>query len=148
MKSGYLLALLSLVPSLALADIYKVVDADGHVTYSSSPIKGGKKIVTTPSNPTSPGRSNQAAPSRPSASPQDFPKVNQETQKGRDESRRKILADELKTEEGLLAEASQNLKAGEAIQPKNNEKLKELTGQVDLHQRNINALKIELSKLK
>lgn len=146
MKTGYLFALLSLVPSLALADIYKAIDADGHVTYSSSPMKGAKKIVVTPGNLS--GRSAQAAPSRSAASPQDFPRVNQETQRGRDDSRRKILEDELKTEEGLLVEANQSLKTGETTQPKNAEKLKGLTSEVDLHQRNINALKIELSKLK
>jgi len=30
------------------ADIYKAVDTSGHVTYSSAPIKGGKKIILEP----------------------------------------------------------------------------------------------------
>jgi len=48
MKLGYLLAMMSLCPLLAHAEIYKAVDADGHVTYSSTPIKGGKKITLEP----------------------------------------------------------------------------------------------------
>lgn len=133
--------LLCLVPSLAVADIYKSVDADGHVTYSSAPLRGGKKVVLTPLPAMS-------TPSRSAATPQDFPKVDKETQKGRDSMQRKVLDDELKAEEALLVDAQKALKQGEAARPRDEEKLKSLTAQVDLHQRNINALKIELSKLK
>lgn len=140
MKFGILL--LCLFPSLALADIYKSTDPDGHVTYSSAPIKGGKRIALTPPASSASDRS------RASASPHDFPKVNEATQKGRDGSRRKILEDELKTEQDLLTAAQKNLPAEEAHRPKDDEKLKALNKQIDLHQQNINALKIELSKLK
>lgn len=139
MKLGYLL--LCLIPSLAMADIYKSIDADGHVTYSSAPIKGAKKIVLTPPSSTSDHE-------RASSTPQDFPKVNQETQKGRDGSRRKILEDELKSEEAILNEAKQSLQSGEARRPKDEENIKQLRKQLDLHQKNIDALKIELSKFK
>lgn len=136
MKFVYLL--LCLVPSLAIADIYKYVDAGGHVTYSNAPIKGGKRVSLTPLA--------QNRHARSAESPHDFPKVNEETQKGRDGARRKILEDELKTEEGLLGSARQNLKAGEAM--RDDAKLKALNKQVDLHQENIDALKTELSRLK
>ncbi|HYR05640.1 MAG TPA: DUF4124 domain-containing protein, partial [Gallionella sp.] len=106
MKLGYLLAVISLCPVLAQAEIYKAVDADGHVTYSSTPIKGGKKIVLEPL-PT------MAPPAR-TASPEGFPKVDDATQRNRDDARRKILQDELSAEEKLLEEARQNLKDGEA----------------------------------
>lgn len=140
MKLGYLL--LCLLPSLALADIYKSVDADGHVTYSSAPIKGGKRVVlTAPAQATS-------ERSRASASPHDFPKINEETQKGRDGSRRKILEDELSTEEGLLSTAKQSLQVGEEHRPRDDKRIQDLTKQVDLHQGNIAALKTEISKLK
>ena len=100
MKPGYLLAMIILCPTLAQADIYKSVDEDGHVTYSSTPIKGGKKIILEPL-PTMvpPGRSRSAA------SPEDFPRVDGEIQRGRDDTRRKILEDELSTENKLLEEA-------------------------------------------
>lgn len=157
MKLGYLLAMISLCPVLAHAEIYKAVDADGHVTYSSTPIKGGKKIILEPL-PTMvpPAR----APS--AASPEGFPKVDGATQKSRDDMRRNILQDELSTEEKLLEEARQNLKEGEETPEvyrgkdgktyrnvaKYEEKIKTLKDQVELHSRNIEALKIELSKLK
>ena len=47
-KPGCLLAILCLCPVLAQADIYKMVDANGHYTYSSFPIKGGKKLEIEP----------------------------------------------------------------------------------------------------
>lgn len=157
MKPGYLLAMLCLSPALVQAEIYKAVDADGHVTYSSAPIKGGKKIILEPANTMLP-------PGRPrsGATQEGFPRVDGETQKGRDETRRKILQDELSTEEKLLEEARQNLKEGEENPEvykgkdgrtfrnvaKYEEKIKTLTEQVELHQKNIEALKAELSKLK
>jgi hypothetical protein len=179
MKLRYLFAVFCVCPALAQADIYKAVDADGHVTYSSTPIKGGKKIILEPlSTMVPPGRSRSAS------SPEGFPRVDGETQKTRDESRRKILQDELSAEEKLLAEAKQNLKDGEEkpevykktivvgtkvvgkkpdgspiTEPitevvtrrnvaKYDEKIRELTEQVELHQKNVEALKTELSKLR
>jgi hypothetical protein len=154
MKPGYLLVMISLCPVLAHAEIYKAVDADGHVTYSSTPIKGGKKIILEPL-PT------MVPPAR-TATPEGFPKVDGATQKSRDDTRRKILQDELGTEEKLLEEARQNLKEGEANPEvyrgqdgktyrnvaKYEEKIKTLKDQVDLHSKNVEALQIELSKLK
>ena len=138
MKLGYLL--LCLIPLCAQAEIYKAVDADGHVTYSNAPIKGGKRVVVMPAAETVHEHSGDAG--------RDFPKVNGETQKERDGARRKILEDELKAEEGLLSISKQSLKTGDADYPKDQEKIKTLTRQVDLHQGNVDALKAEISKLK
>jgi len=145
MKLGILLW--CLVPALAQADIYKSVDADGHVTYSSAPLKGGKRVVVSQSV-TPPVAQIPSERPRTTATPQDFPKVNQETQRGRDTTRRKILEDELRAEEDLLGVARQARQASETNRSvaKEGEKMKSV--QVDLHQRNIEALKIELSKLK
>lgn len=157
MKPGYLLAMLCLCPLWTHAEIYKAVDADGHVTYSSTPIKGGKKIILEPLPTMVP-----PARTRSAASPEDFPRVDGETQKGRDDTRRKILQDELMTEEKLLDEARQKLKEGEAAPDvyrgqdgrtyrnvaKYEEKIKTLNDQVEMHQKNIEALNTELSKLK
>lgn len=151
MKPGYLLAVICLATPLAHAEIYKAVDANGHVTYSSTPIKGGKKIVLEPlPAASSPSRAHSAT------SPEGFPKVDGATQKGRDDTRRRILQDELITEEKLLQEARQSLKEGEANPgvgkdgkiSKREEKIRTLKDQVDLHSQNVEALKIELSKLK
>src|SRR3989338_6281675 len=102
----YLFALLCACPMLAQAEIYKAVDADGHVTYSSTPIKGGKKIILEPLPTMMP-------PGKP-RSPENFPKVDGETQKGRDDTRYMILQNELTAEEKLLEEAKRNLQEAEA----------------------------------
>jgi Domain of unknown function (DUF4124) len=153
MKLGYLFAVLCACSMLAQAEIYKAVDEDGHVTYSSTPIKGGKKLILEPL-PTMmpPGKAH---------APEEFPKVDNETQRGRDDTRRKILQDELNAEEKLLDEAKQNLQEGESNPEvfkgadgrtyrnvaKYEEKIKPLQNQVDLHKQNIEALMTELSKL-
>ncbi len=161
MKLRYLLAALSLLPLTVQAEIYKTIDADGHVTYSSSPTKGSKKIFLEPL-PTMAPPSAVPQRGRSASSPADFPKVNGDTQKGRDETRRKILQDELDVEVKLLAEAQANLKDGadnpEVFRNKDggtnrnmakyDEKVKALIEQVSLHQGNIEALNTELSKLK
>lgn len=154
MKLGYLLAaLLGLCPVWAQAEIYKHVDEDGHVTYSSTPIKGAKKLTLEPLPTMMPPRT---------ASPEGFPKVDGATQKSRDEERRRILEEELVTEERLLEEARQKLKEGEDTPEiykgqdgktyrnvaKYEEKVKALKEQVELHAGNVEALKVELSRVK
>jgi chromosome segregation ATPase len=97
----------------------------------------------------------------PQPIPPDFPRVDNATQRARDDTRRKILDDELAAEDKLLADAQQKLKDGEANPEvfkgadgrtyrnvaKYDEKIKQLKDQVDLHQQNVDALKAELSKL-
>jgi hypothetical protein len=151
---GYLFPILCLCPILAHADIYKSVDENGHVTYSSTPLKGGKKIFLEPLPTMLPPANVQ--------SQENFPRVDSETQRGRDDTRRKILQDELNAEQKLLDVAQQNLKDGEAKPEiykgadgrtyrnvaKFDAKIKQLKEQVDLHQQNVDALNTELAKLK
>lgn len=152
MKRPCLFAVICAWPLLGQADIYKAVDESGHVTYSGTPIKGGKKINLDPL-PT-------MAPPAKASSSAGFPKVDAAKQKDRDEMRRKILRDELDAEEKLLEEARQNLNNvspevyrgadGKTYRnvAKYEENVKQLAEQVELHQKNIAALNTELSKLK
>ena len=152
-----MLAVLCICAVPVQAEIYKSVDENGHVTYSSTPIKGGKKIILEPL-PT------MVPPARPrsATSPDGFPRVDGETQRNRDDTRYMILQNELSAEEKLLEEARLNLQEGqenpEVFKGKDGktyrnvekyeEKIRTLAAQVELHQRNIEALKTELSKLK
>ena len=134
---------------LAHAEIYKSVDSEGHVTYSSSPSRGAKKLGLDP--PSSPAYSSReitihSARARDYVSPSDFPKVDSSTQKSRDMTRRKILSDELATEEKLLSEARANLKQGENAL--SDGKLHALQDEVTLHEKNVSALNTELSHVK
>jgi len=150
MKSRYLFLLLCMgCSSWVQAEIYKSVDAEGHVTYSNTPSRGAKKLGLEPLAP--PSRSTHEPASRPSraranASPSDFPRVDSSTQRSRDSTRRKILADELATEEKLLADARVNLKQGESSH--SDGKLHAQQEEVTLHEKNVSALKTELANLK
>ena len=100
------------------------------------------------------------APPAKGRTPADFPKVEAAKQKERDEMRRKILQDELDAEEKLLKEAQQNLEVASPEVYKGaggktyrnvasyEEKTKKLSEEVELHEKNIAALKTELSKMK
>lgn len=113
------------------AEIYKRVDADGHVTYSSEPIKGGKLLMDsrTASPPASPPVRTRAVSG---GSPADFPKVDAATQRGRDLTRYQILKDELNSELRALDEVRLNGRQPELIR---------------LHTKNIEALKMEIANL-
>ena len=101
-------------------------------------------------------------PARNNPTPADFPRVDSTTQKSRDSTRRKILGDELATEQKLLAEARLNLQQGlehpelyrdqdggtSQSVPRYEAKIKALRRQVTLHEQNIEALETELAKPK
>ncbi len=139
----------------AHADIYKRVDDEGHVTYSSKPFKGSKKLHLEPL-PT------MAAPPKSSRTSEGFPRVNSETQTRRDDTRRKILEDELSTEQKSLEEARAKLKEGQDAPEiykgpngqtyrnvaKYEEKVNALQEEVSSHEKNVEALKTELTNLK
>ncbi|MEO8346646.1 MAG: hypothetical protein ABI607_13225 [Betaproteobacteria bacterium] len=88
--------------------------------------------------------------------PGDFPRVDPATQKGRDDVRRKVLGDELATEEQLLAEARVSYANGAPVplpeEQANAEKYRERIARyrqaIGLHERNIEALKKELGATK
>jgi Domain of unknown function (DUF4124) len=144
-----LLLLLSTALALPVsADIYKFVDEYGHVTYSNQPAKGGKKL-DLPSLPTVPAVKGQVA------TPANFPKVDNKTQRERDDVRRKILEEELTQEAKALADAQQALGDGEAVRlgdernyQKYLDRVQGLKDSVEQHEKNVNAIKQELSALR
>ena len=96
--------------------------------------------------------SSSASISRSTPTPAGFPKVDAETQRGRDDMRRKVLSDELAAEEKLLAEAKTSYANGAPVplaeEQSNAAKYKERIGRlrqaVQLHERNVEALRKEL----
>jgi hypothetical protein len=143
-------AVFAVCAGMARADIYKSVDAAGRVTYSNIPSKGAKRMDLE-NLPTIPGRKNGSA-----STPADFPRVDANTQKSRDDIRRKILNEELAAEGKLLIESQTVYKNGNPdLLPgelpksaKYEERVGKLKQSVNLHEKNILALKQELSALK
>ncbi|MGB8337378.1 MAG: DUF4124 domain-containing protein [Burkholderiales bacterium] len=143
------LSMFILAASGAHADIYKLVDENGRVTYSNVPMAGAKVIIMEPIQtvPATKAKEPAAGPT-----PANFPKVDNATQRNRDVSRKKILDDELKAEEKLLGDAKQALAEGEAERrgdernyAKYQERVQKLKDTVALHEKNIAALKKEIA---
>jgi len=87
--------------------------------------------------------------------PSDFPRVDANTQRSRDDGRRRILEDELYTEEKGLSDAKAKLAEQESIRNGDErnyqrviERLKPYQDAVDRAERNVAALKRELSGLR
>ena len=138
----------ALLAQPAAAEIYKYVDENGRITYTNVPKKGAKKLDLESGSPTKSRVGN--------VGPSSFPKVDNQTQRKRDDQRKQILHEELATEEKSLVDAKNALKVGEAIRlgdevrnpAKYVERVKRLKDDVVLHERNIEALKKELGDLK
>ncbi len=147
------LALLAALP--ARADIYKCTDAAGHVTYSNVATKGCAKMNLDPIS-TIPA----AKPAAKTPTPAGFPRVEENAQKARDNDRRRILEQELASEQKNLDEAQKRLAEGEVPRPEDRnaggsinqgklqERVQPMRDQVQMHERNIEALRKELQNLR
>jgi len=150
MKTKLLLICGLLLSHAAMADIYKYVDENGRITYSNIPLRGAKKLNLEPLS-TVPA----SKPKATATTPAGFPRVDSETQKKRDDTRRQILEDELAAEEKQLTEAKKALTEGEAVRQgdernyqKYLDRIQGLKDNVALHEKNVAALKKELAGVK
>ena len=137
-----------LVGAHAGAEIYKKVDEDGRVTYSNVPSKGAQKLNLEPLN--------TVPASKPKTqSPDNFPRVDSDTQKDRDYKRRQILESELAQEKKQLEDARTALTEGEATRlgdernyQKYLDRVQRLKDAVAEHEKNIDALREEMAGLR
>lgn len=143
---------------IARADICKYVDPAGNVHYTNvAPDKSWRKLSCATAQesprkaPAAPGAASKATPSPPG-----FPRIDAETQKGRDDMRRRVLADELSAEEKLLVEARAAYADGaptplpeeRADADKYRQRIARLRQSVGVHEKNIEALKKEIATIK
>ncbi|MCX7890798.1 MAG: DUF4124 domain-containing protein [Burkholderiales bacterium] len=144
------------------SDIFKCVDESGraHYTNVKKDAQGRnctlvtREVSVIPSG-TSPAAAARGAAPGAQAAAASFPRVDRDTQKSRDDSRRRILEDELSAEEKSLARARQDLAEQESVRggdEKNYQKvldrLQPYKDAVDRHERNVAALRRELANLK
>lgn len=148
--SGCLL-MLSLSASPASAEIYKFIDEHGAVTYTNIPRPGVKPQLIIPDTPgigappasgTAPRR---AKPGTSGPTPSAFPRVDTGTQRKRDDMRRQLLVEELRSEELNLTGARNTLSRA-ARQP--GADLGKLRDAVRVHEKNIEMLNKELSHIR
>ena len=162
-------------PQAPSTTIYKLVDDSGRVTYSNLPMKGATKVdldpLTTLTLPLA-KTANRTVLASVSPLP-NLPTIDSATQKKRDEMRRKILEDEVRSEEQLLNEAKAALaeqesdrstvmmmraaaekqSAGAIVEARRaydqrEEKLRAMQDVVATHEKNMDAIKKELAAVK
>lgn len=153
---GLSIALVWVMAAPAWADTFKCLDAAGRATYTNmkEETKGKNCTVVMREISVVPA----AQPPRGAAtnpSPAGFPKVDAATQKGRDDARRRILEDELNGEEKALAQAKAELTEQEGIRTGDErnyqrvlDRLQKYKDEVERHQKNVDALRKELSNVK
>ena len=154
-----LLMFLSGVAFAAQAEIYQCIDASGNKSFTNNKVEAaaaGCKLMNLPPvssipAPTKPG----AGASQKSATPGAFPKVDPNTQQQRDDARRKILEQEMASEQKLLDQARRDLAEQEAIRLGSErnyqrvlDRLEPYKKKVALHEGNIANLRKELSLLR
>jgi hypothetical protein len=138
-------------PVVVEGSTYKCYTQSGAFSYFNVPNSESRQQEPASKRPPSASNSNTTAP--PSSA---FPRVDAATQRSRDDLRRKVLGDELAAEERLLAEAKTAWGNG-APPPlpeekndseKYRQRIARLRQTVDLHERNIEALRKELGNTK
>jgi hypothetical protein len=151
----------AMLQSVAWADTCKYVYNDGRVIYSNtpnSPPKGATKVkcfedpTRKPEPANTKNSTSKSAESQPKAK---SPRVSEDTQKARDDERRRILEQELADETKQLEQAKQQLAEQEAVRNGNErnyarflERVQPFRDGVAAHERNIEAIKREIANLK
>jgi len=133
--------------------LYKCTGESGVVLYTNQ--KGNAKNCTVLSQDKPVSTYSAPKQTTRSATPSEFPRVDGDTQRGRDNDRRKILEKELATEQRNLEQAKTDLTEGEATRLGNErnyqkylDRVQTLKDNVALHERNIEALKREIANIR
>lgn len=158
-KRFLLLALAAAGFSAQANTLYKCQGPDGRTTYTNQKMGKDCEIISQDK----PVSTFAAPPTQKpkQATPADFPRVNGDQQKARDNDRRAILEKELANEQKSLAAAKQELAdqenlilpeeriAGGGIQgAKREARIQSYRDKVQLHERNLESLRKELANLK
>jgi hypothetical protein len=159
---GLLLSTASSMPLAVFAqsDIFVCTDEHGQKTFQNvGTAKNCKRVdvgpvLTLPAT-RQPAASAQSAEPRAAVSPANFPRVDRDTQRTRDSDRKRILEDELKSEEEKLARLRFEFNNGEperrgdernfALYQERAARLRDDVARVEA---NVNALRRELSLLR
>ena len=152
------------LPGAARAQaVYKCVDAGGITLYTDTrqpnckaldlPSGGATAAIAGPARRATAPAGGAAAPA--AAAPSDFPKINTFQQRARDNDRREILNDELRTEESRLAELRREFNGGEPERlgnernyAKYQERVAQIKDSIGRAEKNVDALKREIANIK
>ena len=141
--------------------LYECVDQNGNKRFTNIPAEAkGCRVLATAPAPPAPSAPVGPAPKAstkapPVATPSNFPRVDRELQRSRDNDRLRILEQELGTEQKLLDQARQELSAQESVRLGSErnyqrvlDRLEPFQKRVRLHEDNIANLRKEISKVR
>ncbi|PKO86468.1 MAG: DUF4124 domain-containing protein [Betaproteobacteria bacterium HGW-Betaproteobacteria-12] len=135
----------------AAQTIYKCVDDSGGTLISTTRVNKDCKAVVSAPETSMPAP--KARPAAANPTPATFPRVQENTQKARDNDRRHILEQELAGEQRSLDQAKRELAEQESLRvptgaPAGVDRLAPYRDRVAQHERNIVAIQKELSGLR
>ncbi|MEO8039046.1 MAG: DUF4124 domain-containing protein [Betaproteobacteria bacterium] len=141
------------VQAQAARQICKYVDGEGRVTFADSPQKNARKVMCFDPIPVPPPRQSSKPPAaKPNVDEANFPRVDEATQRRRDSERRRILEQELAEEQKLLEHARQAIGIDQGGPPGSDERipesLKPMREAIVIHEKNVEAIRRELSNVK
>jgi hypothetical protein len=139
----------------AQGEVYMCVDSAGNREYKNTGPVAHCKRVDLPGVTTIPSAVTKRTQTASAKSPSDFPRVDDATQKARDNDRRQILMDEVKSEQqklaGLRAEYNNGQperRGDERNYAKYQERTASLKDSIARSEKNLEALNRELNNLK
>jgi hypothetical protein len=168
----------SAVPALAMAaslaapgtasaqsTVYKCVDEQGRIEFTDTTRRGCKALdlpglIPAPPRRVAPAAPQPGTPAPRAAAPQattpaNFPRVDTSAQRVRDDERRNILNDELRSEEKRLADLRRAFNNGEPERQGNErnyakyqERVAQMRDDLNRTERNIEALKREIANIR
>ena len=155
MRKQLLLGLcFALFGPVASAGIFKCTDAQGHVTYTNDRVSSRGCTELKEDLPVSSVPS-LAPPAKSPRAGEGFPKVSPDDQRARDDAREQILTRELETEQKALADARKAFEEQDAVRlgsernyQRKLDRLQPFKDKVELHERNVEALRKEIKNLR
>jgi hypothetical protein len=165
LPAGISLALALAVPASAQSVVYRCVDKEGRVLYTDTNAGNCKVVdaivsgaISSPAPTRAPAVGMRQGASRPAAaatSPAAFPRVDNATQRARDDDRRAILDEELRAEEKKLADLKLVFNNGEPERQGNErnyakyqERVARMRDDIGRAEKNIEALKREIANIR
>lgn len=159
MKRLLLTCLVATLPAAWADTLYKCHGPDGRIIYTNQKAAGKNCEIVSQDKPVSTFSPPQHKERQATAG--DFPRVNNDQQKARDNDRRAILEQELANEQKNLEAAKRELAEQENLFPpeerivgggiqgaKREARLQIYRDKVQLHERNIDSLRRELANMK
>jgi len=162
--AGFVVALALAAPASAQSVVYRCVDKEGRVLYTDTNTGNCKVVdsiisgaISAPPASSRPPVSMRQGASRPApaASPAAFPRVDNATQRARDDDRREILNEELRAEEKKLADLRRDFNNGEPERQGNErnyakyqERVAQMRDDIGRAEKNIEALKREIANIR